>query len=170
MITCPNCQNKEIEGALFCRVCGAQLVATEGSTTQSIKQLPPSGRLEPVEGLSPDTYLPILGDAIVSLHILDAGQILPLSGREEYTLGRSAEGQSILPDIDLTSYRAYERGVSRMHACIKIVNRQATITDLGSVNGTQINGKKITPNQGYPLKHGDILTLGRLKLQVLLRK
>jgi pSer/pThr/pTyr-binding forkhead associated (FHA) protein len=100
---------------------------------------------------------------------MESGQILPLENKEEFTLGRSAEGQPILPDIDLAPYRAYENGVSRLHASVRFEGKQILATDLGSVNGTRLNGQRIPPHKPFPLNHGDILTLGKLKLQVLLR-
>jgi pSer/pThr/pTyr-binding forkhead associated (FHA) protein len=43
------------------------------------------------------------------------------------------------------------------------------VTDLGSANGTRVNGMQITPHIPYPIKHGDILSLGKFKIQLLLR-
>jgi pSer/pThr/pTyr-binding forkhead associated (FHA) protein len=94
---------------------------------------------------------------------------LPLAGQDEVTLGRVSEGQPVVPDIDLTPYKAYEDGVSRMHASIRIIEDQVLITDLGSANGTRVNGMQITSHIPYPVKHGDILTLGKFKIQILLR-
>jgi pSer/pThr/pTyr-binding forkhead associated (FHA) protein len=41
--------------------------------------------------------------------------------------------------------------------------------DLGSANGTYINGKRLEPNVEQVLNHGDIIALGKLKLQVLIK-
>lgn len=49
---------------------------------------------------------------------------------------------------------------SRHHAIIRWDGYRATITDLGSTNGTQINGRRLEPNQPYPLNVGDRLELG----------
>jgi pSer/pThr/pTyr-binding forkhead associated (FHA) protein len=57
-----------------------------------------------------------------------------------------------------------------MHASLRVVDDQVMAIDLGSANGTRINGMKIEPHTPYPLRHGDILTLGKFKIQVLLRK
>ncbi len=169
MIICPNCQHHEAEGALFCSECGTQLVRYDGKPTKSMHNpTNPLGEKDTV--INPEYPQNVSSDAEVSLHILDAGQIIPLSGRAEYNVGRSAEGQSVLPEIDLTSFHAFENGVSRIHACIKVVEHKVTVADLGSVNGTFINGKKIQPQQSYSLNHGDILTLGKLKVQVLIRR
>jgi pSer/pThr/pTyr-binding forkhead associated (FHA) protein len=39
--------------------------------------------------------------------------------------------------------------------------------DLGSANGTYINGKRLNPNIEHSLNHGDIVALGKLKMQIL---
>jgi len=70
----------------------------------------------------------------------------------------------------LSAYKAYEKGVSRQHISIKKLDQGFFVTDLGSVNGTQLNGKKILPGQAIPLANEDILTLGKLKIKVLIRK
>ena len=41
-------------------------------------------------------------DAVVSLHMVDSGQFVNLTGQTEFTIGRTAEGQPILPDVDLS--------------------------------------------------------------------
>lgn len=171
MILCPNCHHQEVAGALFCSECGAQLVAMERVATQTIRRNP-SDILSSSEPSRPQTH-PLPGsdlDAIVSLYLVDSGQILHLAGRTEFTLGRMAEGQPILPDVDLSPYEAYTQGISRLHACLKIINQRVVITDLASSNGTRVNGQKIVPHIDYPLNHGDMVALGKLKLQVLIRR
>jgi pSer/pThr/pTyr-binding forkhead associated (FHA) protein len=91
-----------------------------------------------------------------------------LSGREEYTLGRISGEQPILPDIDLSPFQGYEAGVSRLHATIRVDQEEIWVTDLGSVNRTLVNGKEIGTQIAFPLDHGDILTLGNLKLQLFI--
>jgi hypothetical protein len=104
-----------------------------------------------------------------SLHLLDSGQILPLGDRTEFTLGRVSEAQPIMPDIDLTPYQAYANGVSRLHAVLKREGKRVFVMDLGSSNGTYLNGKRLTPNVDQTLNHGDMLALGKLKIQILLK-
>jgi len=100
--------------------------------------------------------------------VLETGAIIAPEGGLEFTLGRVSGSQPILPDIDLTPYQAYESGVSRLHATIKIEKMKIIVIDLGSANGTRVNGKKIPPHTPQPLENGDILTLGKFKLQVLI--
>ena len=166
MIICPNCHNTELPGALFCSHCGALLEGVDGIATQNLK--PSTGQFEQGVQDAPPLIAAEL-QASVSLCVVDSGTILPLENRTEFTIGRSAEGQPIMPDIDLSPHQAYEMGVSRLHASIRLDGQQVLATDLGSVNGTRLNGQKIPPHKPCTLNHGDILTLGKLKLQVLLR-
>lgn len=173
MILCPNCHHQEFSGALFCSECGARLVVTETPTTQHIERNQ-TGLLMTQDGRVPVPPTPsaasLSADAAVSLHLIESGMILHLSGQTEFTMGRVAEGQPILPDVDLSPYEAYAQGVSRLHAALKLNNQRVFITDLGSSNGTRVNGQKIQPNVDYPLNHGDVISLGKFKIQVLIRK
>jgi len=107
-------------------------------------------------------------ETVITLTIMDTNTAIQLSGRTEYSLGRVAKGQPILPDFDLTDYDAFSKGVSRLHAAIKVGSKRIVIMDLRSANGTRVNGQKIVPNVEYPLKHGDVIALGKLKMQILL--
>ncbi len=174
MILCPNCHHQEFTGALFCSECGARLVVTETPTTHHIERNQ-TGLLMTQEGRVPAPPTPAVpsgaGDAAaVSLHLIESGMILHLTGQTEFTMGRVADGQPILPDVDLSPYEAYAQGVSRLHAVLKLNNQRVFITDLGSSNGTRVNGLKIQPNVDYPLNHGDVVSLGKFKIQVLIRK
>jgi len=121
------------------------------------------------EGKPPEKPTPeSLPDTLVSLKIMEGGTIIPLEGGLEFTLGRVSGNQPILPDIDLTPYQAYEGGVSRLHATIKIDKQAVTVTDLGSANGTRVNGRKVAPHTQQSLHNEDILTLGKFKIQVLI--
>jgi hypothetical protein len=174
MILCPTCRFQEINGALFCGECGARLVFSEVPTTQHMERAqtgilmlqsqPPSAA--PAAPQAPVSVV----DTVVSLHLIDNGAILHLTGQTEFTVGRAAEGQPILPDVDLSPYEAYAHGVSRLHVALKLANQRVSITDLGSSNGTRVNGQKILPNVDYPLNHGDVISLGKFKIQVLIRK
>jgi pSer/pThr/pTyr-binding forkhead associated (FHA) protein len=47
-------------------------------------------------------------------------------------------------------------------------NGEWVLCDLGSANGTYVNGRRLAANAEEPLKHGDVLSLGKLKMQILL--
>ena len=81
-------------------------------------------------------------------------------------IGRLDPASGSFPDVDLSSYGGLEGGVSRRHA--KIIRRgsEVFIEDLGSINGTFLNRKKLTPYLPEALKSGDELQLGKLILWI----
>lgn len=70
------------------------------------------------------------------------------------------------PHVNLSSFHAHHRGVSRTHARITLHGSRMSVTDLGSTNGTYVNNEKLAPNTAYPLKSGDELRLGFLALSI----
>ncbi len=162
MIACPNCKHQEADGSIFCSECGMQLIQYSPGETQRFNT--PTGELG--GALAPDS--PAQSPAWISLHLLESGQILPVSDRIEFTMGRVSENQPIMPDVDLSPFKAFDNGVSRLHAVIRNNSGNVAIMDLGSSNGTYINGTRIVPNIEQPLRHGDIVALGKLKMQVVL--
>lgn len=176
MIICPNCHHKEFPGALFCSECGARLISLDYFTTKSIQKIPTTDldasvldQNETENVVSDQESQNISLDAEIALYVVDAKQTMQLAGRTEFTMGRVAEGQPILPDVDLSPFEAYSQGVSRLHAALKIARNRVSILDLGSSNGTRVNGQKIVPHVDYPLNHGDIIALGKLKLQIIIQ-
>lgn len=177
MIICPNCQHKDFSGALFCSQCGAQLMAAVSSAMPSgLRQKDPmtktsSNRVGAAHSKRKTGSKPApsaaAGEARVTLHLIESGQILPLAERMEFSLGRVSEGQPIMPDIDLTPYKAYDKGVSRLHAILRRVKNKIVIMDLGSSNGTYVNGNRLSPQIEHVLSHGDTIHLGKLKIQIL---
>lgn len=167
MIVCSTCKHANMAGAMFCAECGAQLVGKDALITQTIT----TDNFKKVKKeYTDDSFQPFDGsDAWGSLHLLDTGQVLPLSSRNEFTMGRISEGQPIMPDIDLSPYQAYAAGVSRLHAVIKRDGDRLIFMDLGSANGTYVNGKRLNPNVEQLVHHGDVIALGKLKLQILVK-
>ena len=167
MIICSNCQHENVSGTLFCVECGTQLDGVETLTTQAITQDQIANDLKNRNASVEPPSSP--ANSWISLHLMDSGKILPLASRTEFTMGRLSEGQPIMPDIDLTPYQAYASGVSRLHAVIKREAERTAVMDLGSSNGTYLNGRRLNPHTEEVLKHGDVVALGKLKIQVLLR-
>jgi serine/threonine protein kinase len=87
----------------------------------------------------------------------------PLSGTE-LLIGRRSESKGIHPEIDLTSPRPgplTDTGVSREHA--KLVagpDGNWSIIDLGTENGTLVNGREIPASTPIRLRDGDQINLG----------
>ena len=85
-------------------------------------------------------------------------------------LGRRSAGFPGTKVVDLEPYRAFEKGVSRNH--LKITHQESAFLaeDLGSANGTFINGLPLRAQEVLPINNGDELRLGELRLHVLILK
>ena len=72
------------------------------------------------------------------------------------SLGRTETNEIVIADA----------GVSSRHAQLQWRNGALQITDLGSTNGTFVNGEKLAPNVARKLKNGDRLRFGKLDFQL----
>ena len=81
------------------------------------------------------------------------GVSVPLTG--PVLIGRS-------PDADLVIADAF---VSSTHARVSIVESVPMVEDLGSTNGTVLNGQPVT--RAMPLANGDAIELGRNRIEVV---
>lgn len=100
-----------------------------------------------IEGSQPAASLQLLEDKSGNR------QTWPLSGKNTYQLGRESSNDIALP----------YSWVSRKHAMIQVEeNGNHNLIDLGSANGTFVNGRRIyTPTT---LKNGDIIRIGNTSL------
>jgi len=92
-----------------------------------------------------------------------------LSGPEA-RIGRRSTSRHTEPEIDLKGPPG-DPGVSRLHA--KLVARPDggwSVIDLGSPNGTLVNGREITANEPVPLRDGDRISLGIWTMITLTRE
>jgi len=83
------------------------------------------------------------------------GKLYDLSG--EMTIGRLDDCNIVLDQ---------ETGISRKHARIAVVDHDVFVTDLGSLNGTLLNGRVIESKAR--LSHGDILVFYVNEYEVLI--
>jgi hypothetical protein len=89
---------------------------------------------------------------------------------DRLVIGRYDPDTGHTPEIDLSPYNAYERGVSRRHASLVVWNRDLYLIDEGSPNGTFLNDQRLTPQEAHLLKFGDHVRMGRLKLAISLHQ
>jgi hypothetical protein len=81
-------------------------------------------------------------------------------------LGRAHESNVHDPDVDLGKYGAQVLGVSRQHAALYRMNHLILIADLGSHNGTFLNGDRLEPKRFHILHDGDVIQLANLSMQI----
>jgi hypothetical protein len=160
MRVCPSCGSNSLEGILYCEECGQPLYGDNVSNTVSTIRLQ-SGMLSG-EGKYAFGSTAFTPTATVMLHVRDTNQTVELRPQEETILGRQDGSNRSVPMLDLTPFGAYEKGVSRIHAAIRRTDDSLNLVDLGSVNGTHLNGQRLNPNQPRVLRDGDEIRLGKL--------
>jgi CheY-like chemotaxis protein/pSer/pThr/pTyr-binding forkhead associated (FHA) protein len=88
--------------------------------------------------------------------------------QEPVSFGRAASSGNagIKKHVDLSRYDAVNFGVSRLHMALHNVNGQFFIEDMGTVNGTYINGEPVRPGNRAQIHNADELRLGQLRMYV----
>ena len=84
--------------------------------------------------------------------------------KRETTVGRSDPVTGIQPDIDLTPVDP-QRSVSRRHARIRREEDGSflLIEDVGTMNGTFVNGIRLATGRPHPIQPGDALVFGTVE-------
>ncbi|HET7376700.1 MAG TPA: FHA domain-containing protein [Anaerolineae bacterium] len=171
MIECPSCGAQHRPGTLFCSECGVYLLTGGPLRTEPLPNADlPVNRADPWLNVA-DT--PPTGDlaAEATMTILTpSGRQLALPSDGEAVLGRLDATRGVFPNIDLTPEGGLEGGVSRRHARIHKQQTKFFIEDLGSANGTFLNGQRLTAYLPHPLHDNDEIQLGRVKVQVVVSK
>ena len=70
-------------------------------------------------------------------------------------------GSNIIGRGTESGLQLLDQGVSRRHADIHLADGHATVYDLGSTNGTSVNGHGV---QSQVLQHGDVIRMGHTRL------
>lgn len=82
------------------------------------------------------------------------------------TLGRIDVRDHATSYIDLRPFGAEHMGISRQHATIRLEDGRVHVIDNNSSNGTRLNNTRLEPEKPYVVRHGDILTLGAMRLEM----
>jgi hypothetical protein len=83
-------------------------------------------------------------------------------------LGRDIPPKEYTSFIDLDAFGALNKGISRLHALIERTdNFTYQVMDLGSTNGTFVNGEQLVPLNYMVLEHEDELLLGHFPITVV---
>ena len=115
------------------------------------------------------SHRPLGTDAVVGrLMVVDSEATnaqFPVPSESEVLIGRLDPHRGIRPEVDLSRYDPAAR-VSRKHARIMVRGGQFFIEDLGSANGTFINGRiRLKPQELHALQSGDLIKIGQTTLQ-----
>jgi pSer/pThr/pTyr-binding forkhead associated (FHA) protein len=102
----------------------------------------------------------------VGLRIVDKENRLIFDMDREMVVGRMDPEHEVYPDVDLGPYNADELGVSREHLQLKLDGDRIVASDNGSSNGTLLNRERMKPHEDYPIRDGDELQLGLMKVKI----
>jgi hypothetical protein len=157
-VHCPECAFVNADGANYCQKCGAYLgdvagEAPQGDSSTATYRVGETGEFIPVD----------VGDVVedkgAALVIRAGGgrvgESFPLSA-ERMTIGRRPDSDIFLDDVT----------VSRDHALLVRRGEEFFLDDLGSLNGTYVNRRRI---ESARLDDGDELQVGKYKLTFLSR-
>lgn len=158
---CPQCGAHNNQFAMACEKCNTLLFDPKASTTM-MRIDPALLRLRRVS----DSPEPVQLEHKLQLSIRGMVERISFEEGTELVLGRTELNWTEPDRFDLTRYGAHERGVSRAHAVLRFKDGQLTITDLGSANGTSLNGKRLSPNEAHIVKDNDEIMLARLAVRV----
>ncbi len=153
VVFCPSCGHRNPTGVNFCSSCGASLLSVAPDTSVS---------MHPVEDLSEAVgdeaavgllELPRGVRMLVVARGPDVGARFPLES-DVVQAGRHPESDIFLDDIT----------VSRRHVEFVTRDKVTVVRDVGSLNGTYVNGERIDEAH---LSSGDEVQIGKFKLLYL---
>jgi pSer/pThr/pTyr-binding forkhead associated (FHA) protein len=154
---CTECGFDNAEGANYCQRCGAFIGAQEADTPESSTatyRIDETGELVPVDL---EDVVAQGGGAVLVVRAGGGrvGESFPLE-RDRMTIGRRPDSDVFLDDVT----------VSRDHALVVRRGEEFHLDDLGSLNGTYVNRRRI---ESHHLADGDELQVGKYKLTFLSR-
>jgi len=132
---CPTCGSANAPEANFCSVCGNALERPEAEHTET----------HPIVSVGDDDQ-PLL----VVIRGTNAGSRFALDPKVT-TIGRHPDSTVFLDDVT----------VSRRHAEVRAEDAHYVVSDVGSLNGTYLNGDRVDVHE---LSEGDQLQVGKYRL------
>jgi hypothetical protein len=108
--------------------------------------------------------------ATIRMSLAEANLEIPVLLTGRVIVGRCEFDNSDLVDVDLTPYGAREKGVSRRHAALYRTSHVLSVVDLGSHNGTYLNGLRLLPQQPRLLRSGDEVAFGAMLFHIHFEK
>lgn len=186
--TCPECGGSHEQGGLtFCEICGYNFVSgARGELPPPSVQEAKQDELQPVadsktsaqDDRATDQEASHTWQLVITVDpsLNESKDLVAPTAVESYTcvldaevhlIGRADETRGIRPEITLRD----DDAVSRRHALLQRSKDGVwLLRDIGSANGTRVNGEELTPMVDRELQHGDEITLGhwtRIRVQVL---
>lgn len=168
---CPTCKNVIDRRAVACVHCGTLFdVNTTNSILMTAKADIPKVPTSRLDRLYVDPSM--IPEEGIALYAEGMAKPACLKFAKELILGRKgvdADGTSDGSLLNLSELGGYMMGISRRHAVIRRTEDMYEVIDLGSTNGSWLNGVRLIPNRPYKLANGSQLRFGRMQLLFLCR-
>lgn len=119
----------------------------------------------PLRGSGTLTATPPSSSAPRPYLMAESGRRLDIPEKDVVIVGREDMRSGIRPDVDLTLDGASAAGVSRRHCRLLRHADGWQLEDLMSTNFTILNGKALAAHTPAPVKNGDDVRLGKLRLK-----
>jgi predicted component of type VI protein secretion system len=173
MQKCTNCGHENRPGVLYCENCGVSLSGSAPLDTKSVDSSSEEEKKQLGVDESVLTDVRVRGASafrekdLLRLDIEGSSEPIVLKPEAETIFGRRDPATGAMPDVDLTPFAGYRMGVSRRHAAIRFGDGQSlNLWDLGSSNGTYLNGERLSAHRPYRVHDGDELRLGQMMIRV----
>jgi hypothetical protein len=171
MQPCPNCGHQNRAGIVFCENCGASLIGNMPLNTKALESDEQKAASKIDASVVTDVKIQgttLFGEnTLLRLAIEGSPEPILFKPKSETIFGRRDPATGAMPDVDLTPFAGYRMGVSRRHAAIRFGDEQnLDLWDLGSSNGTFLNGNRLNAHRPYRLHDGDEIRLGQMVLRV----
>ncbi|MBE5934401.1 MAG: FHA domain-containing protein [Lachnospiraceae bacterium] len=88
----------------------------------------------------------------------DSGELEFIIDKDEFTLGKNFNV--------VDGFIPYNEGISRVHCMIAYEDGEYSLVDMGSLNGTYINGARIPAKSHVPISVGDIIGVANIEFIV----
>jgi len=170
IIPCPQCGQSVQNDAVFCGNCGYNLQKSVQELEVLISEAlnatkEPDGvvisEIEEVPTVPPqeEEIIAVVPVYPIFLHHVQTDQKLELQSTLKIIhLGRPND--EIPPDLDLSGLPNADV-ISRIHADIRLEADGYYLEDMGSANGTYVNGQRLLHGNRHLLTHGDRFCLGK---------
>ncbi|MEZ4668196.1 MAG: FHA domain-containing protein [Anaerolineae bacterium] len=163
-VTCPHCGKTNQRHEVFCYACGQLLEPVKGAYDTRVLG-------EQTTTLDNEYFGE---DSVLVLRVRGSTETFetrPQKADHEIIIGRSTKGSVLAPDIDLRGKSAADLGVSRLHLSLRYDKEHHAVlaSDLGSANGSFLNGQRMMPKEVRVMRHGDELRLGKMVMSVSFR-
>lgn len=161
---CPDCGTPRVGDARFCEVCRHDFQDNKTGVAEAIIASQGSAIIEKHNYVVPQKLNIVIAvdrNKVTTNEIESAikpdssDRVFPLD-LDENLVGRRSNAKGIYPEIDIN-----DPGVShRQLKFIKQTDGSFAVLELGSINGTELNGVQLVPGVNSAIKAGDELAIG----------